>query len=98
MLINTGASGIVVGGTLSLMTVTGIFHGQGSATAIDLGVGLDLDNLTVLGGAAGQGGIQFANINVRRASTCSQSRMVSSKSMITAGVSIGSLTTTERGR
>ena len=40
--IDPGASGIVVGGELTQMTVNGFLRGQGSATAIDLGVGLNL--------------------------------------------------------
>src|SRR5208282_3755472 len=49
VLIGPGASGIVVGGDLDAMNVGGYFSGQGSATAIDLGVGLNLNSLTVEG-------------------------------------------------
>ena len=86
--IDPGASGIVVGGELTQMTVNGFLRGQGSATAIDLGVGLNLDGLTVLGGGANQGGIQSANINVgKNLSNLSVSHGIF-RSWITAGVSI----------
>jgi len=86
--IDPGASGIVVGGELTQMTVNGFLRGQGSATAIDLGVGLNLDGLTVLGGGANQGGIQSANINVgKNISELDVSHGIFG-SWITAGVSI----------
>ncbi len=94
VLINPGASGIVVEGDLTQMTVNGFLRGQGSATAIDLGVGLNLDGLTVLGGGANQGGIQSANINVDKSinpENNSNGLDVSHgifRSWITAGVSI----------
>ena len=66
VLIGPGASGIVVGGDLDAMSIGGYLRGQGSATAIDLGVGLNLNSLTVEGGGSSTspGGIQSANINV----------------------------------
>src|SRR5271157_5021123 len=86
--IDPGASGIVVGGDLTQMTVNGFLRGQGSATAVDLGVGLNLDGLTVLGGGANQGGIQSANINVgKNISELDVSHGIFG-SWITAGVSI----------
>ena len=55
-----------IGGDLDGLTVGGYFRGQGSATATDLGVGLNLNNVTVQGGgtSTSPGGIQLANINV----------------------------------
>ena len=86
--IDPGASGIVVGGELTQMTVNGFLRGQGSATAIDLGVGLNLDGLTVLGGGANQGGIQSANINVGKNISGLDVLHGIFRSWITAGVSI----------
>src|SRR5271166_579886 len=86
--IDPGASGIVVGGELTQMTVNGFLRGQGSATAIDLGVGLNLDGLTVLGGGANQGGIQLANINVGKNISGLNVLHGIFRSWITAGVSI----------
>ena len=89
--IDPGASGIVVGGELTQMTVNGFLRGQGSATAIDLGVGLNLDGLTVLGGGANQGGIQSANINVGKNISGLDVLHGIFRSWITAGVSINSM-------
>ncbi len=86
--IDPGASGIVVGGELTQVTVNGFLRGQGSATAIDLGVGLNLDGLTVLGGGANQGGIQSANINVGKNISGLDVLHGIFRSWITAGVSI----------
>jgi hypothetical protein len=91
VLLNPGASGIVVGGNLGQMTVTGIFRGQGSATAIDLGVGLDLGSLTVLGGQASTGGIQFAHIVVQKSINNLTVPHGIFQSLITAGVSINNM-------
>ena len=91
VLVNPGASGIVVGGDLDAMTVNGYFRGQGSATAVDLGVGLNLNSLTVLGGgpSTSPGGIQSANINVGKNLSESRRRPYGIfRSWITAGVSI----------
>ncbi len=58
-------SGLAVDGALESLTVNGYFQGQGGAstpTAIDLGVGLNLSGLTVLGGLSGQGGLINANV------------------------------------
>jgi hypothetical protein len=89
VLIGPGASGIVVGGDLNAMSVGGYFSGQGSATAIDLGVGLNLNSLTVKGnGVVNPGGIQSANINVgKNISNLNVSHGIF-RSWITAGVSI----------
>jgi hypothetical protein len=54
---------ISVGGDMNGLTVNGAFQGKGNSNA-DLNVGLNLHNLTVLGGGANQGGLQKANINV----------------------------------
>ena len=86
--IDPGASGIVVGGDLDAMSVGGYLRGQGSATAIDLGVGLNLNGLTVLGGGANQGGIQSANINVGKSISNLDVLHGIFRSWITAGVSI----------
>src|SRR5271157_5130518 len=88
VLINPGASGIVVEGDLTQMTVNGFLRGQGSANAVDLGVGLNLDGLTVLGGGANQGGIQSANINVGKSISQLDVSHGIFRSWITAGVSI----------
>ena len=56
VLINPGASGIVVGGDLNGLSVNGIFRGQGSPVSNDLGVGLNLNGFSVLGGTANAGG------------------------------------------
>jgi len=90
VLVNPGASGIVVGGDLDAMNVGGYFRGQGSTTAIDLGVGLNLNSLTVEGGgtSTSPGGIQSANINVgKNISDLDVSHGIF-RSWITAGVSI----------
>ena len=65
-------SGISVGGALSNFDVQGYFQGQGGTatpTAFDLGVGLDLTGLTVLGGKSGVGGLINANIRAGGAIT-----------------------------
>ncbi|APW63739.1 hypothetical protein [Paludisphaera borealis] len=64
VLVNPGASGILVRGTLNGLAVDGVFQGQGSATAVDLGVGLDLNGFVVNGGTENLGGLQSANVNV----------------------------------
>src|SRR5271166_6501451 len=90
VLMGPGASGIVVGGDLDAMNVGGYFSGQGSATAIDLGVGLNLNSLTVQGNGSvvNPGGIQSANINVgKNISDLDVSHGIF-RSWITAGVSI----------
>ena len=62
--VNLGPSGhIVVDGNLNGLTVNGIFQGQGTS-AIDLSVGLDLTNFTVLGGSSNLGSVHSANIAV----------------------------------
>jgi len=90
VLIGPGASGIVVGGDLDAMNVGGYFSGQGSATAIDLGVGLNLNSLTVEGGgtSTSPGGIQSANINVGKNISNLDVPHGIFRSWITAGVSI----------
>src|SRR5208283_377640 len=90
VLVNPGASGIVVEGDLDAMNVGGYFSGQGSATAIDLGVGLNLNSLTVEGGgtSTSPGGIQSANINVGKNISNLDVPHGIFRSWITAGVSI----------
>lgn len=89
VLIGPGASGIVVEGDLDAVNVDGYFSGQGSATAIDLSVGLNLNRLTVQGnGSVNPGGIQSANINVgKNISELDVSHGIF-RSWMTAGVSI----------
>lgn len=97
VLINPGASGIVVEGDLTQMTVNGFLRGQGSATAVDLGVGLNLKSLTVAGGGSSTspggsstspGGIQSANINVGKNISNLDVSYGIFRSWITAGLSI----------
>ena len=90
MLVDPGASGIVVGGSLDSLTVDGYFRGQGSATATDLGVGLNLSNVSVLGNGptSSPGGIQLANINVGKNISNFNVAYGIFRSWITAGVSI----------
>jgi hypothetical protein len=90
VLVNPGASGIVVGGNLDALNVGGYFSGQGSATAVDLGVGLNLNSLTVEGGgpSTSPGGLQLANINVGKNLNGLNVPHGIFRSWITAGVSI----------
>ena len=85
---NPGASGIVVGGDVGSLSVGGIFRGQGSSSAIDLGVGLNLNGFTVLGGSSDQGGLQDANISVGKNINGLNIPHGIFRSWITAGVSI----------
>ncbi len=65
LLVGPSGSGIAVGGVLSSLTVGGYFQGQGGTSApsaFDLGVGLDLTSLTILGGVPGQASLINANI------------------------------------
>ena len=92
VIVNPGASGILVRGALNTLYVDGVFQGQGSAAAVDLGVGLDLNGFTVNGGADGVGGIQSANINVGKNLTNLYVAHGIFRSWITAGVSIDNVT------
>jgi hypothetical protein len=65
LIVSPSGSGIAVGGALNSLTVGGYFQGQGGTsapTAIDLGVGLNLTSVSVLGGIPGRGGLINANI------------------------------------
>jgi hypothetical protein len=65
LVVNPTGSGISVGGALNFLTVDGFFQGQGGTstpTLFDLGVGLDLIGLNILGGQSGVGGLVNANI------------------------------------
>jgi hypothetical protein len=65
VIVNPSGSGIVVNGVLGDVVVAGIFQGQGGTaapTAFDLGVGLNLNGLSVLGGNKSQNGLINANI------------------------------------
>jgi hypothetical protein len=78
---------ISVGGNLSNLTVDGVFRGKGVATP-DLNVGLDLDNLKVLGGAAGLGGLEHVSFQVGKNINGVNIQHGIFNSLITAGVSI----------
>jgi hypothetical protein len=78
---------LAVGGNLNGLTVNGFFQGQGTSSP-DLIVGLDLNNLKVLGGGANQGGIQKANIAVGKDIVGIDVRHGIFDSFITAGVLI----------
>jgi hypothetical protein len=63
--VNPTGSGIVVDGALGSMTVDGIFQGQGGTAAptfFDLGVGLNVNTITILGGNKSLNGLINANI------------------------------------
>ena len=77
----------MVGGNLNGLTVTGIFQGQGTS-AIDLSVGLDLTNFTVLGGSSNLGGVRSANIAVGKDIVGLNIQHGIFNSLITAGVLI----------
>ncbi|MFI5456329.1 MAG: hypothetical protein ACHRXM_12850 [Isosphaerales bacterium] len=65
LIVNPSGSGIVVGGELGAVTVDGIFQGQGgmaAPTLFDLGVGLNISGLTILGGNSSLNGLINANI------------------------------------
>jgi hypothetical protein len=72
LIVQPSGSGVAVDGALESLTVDGYFEGQGgqsAPTAVDLGVGLNLSNLTILGGISGRGGL--INANVRAGGTVS---------------------------
>ncbi|MBV8127253.1 MAG: hypothetical protein JO114_06245, partial [Planctomycetaceae bacterium] len=87
LLVNPGSGGIVVGGNLNGLTVNGFFQGQGTS-AIDLSVGLDLTNFTVLGGGSNLGGVRSANIAVGKDIGGLDIQHGIFNSLITAGVLI----------
>jgi hypothetical protein len=65
VIVNPSGSGIVVNGVIGDVVVSGIFQGQGGTatpTAFDLGVGLNLTGLNILGGNKSQNGLINANI------------------------------------
>jgi hypothetical protein len=65
VIVNPSGSGVVVNGVLGDVVVAGIFQGQGGTaapTAFDLGVGLNLTGLNVLGGNKSLNGLINANI------------------------------------
>jgi hypothetical protein len=76
-----------VGGNLSNLTVSGFFQGQGTS-AIDLSVGLNLTNFTVLGGSSNLGSVRSANIDVSKDIAGLDIRHGIFNSLITAGVLI----------
>ena len=87
LLVNPGSRGIVVGGNLNGLTVNGIFQGQGTS-AIDLSVGLDLTNFTVLSGSSNLGSVRSANIAVGKDIVGLNIQHGVFNSLITAGVLI----------
>ena len=87
LLVSPGSEGIVVGGNLNGLTVNGIFQGQGTS-AIDLSVGLDLTNFTVLSGSSGLGSVRSANIAVGKDIVGLDIQHGIFNSLITAGVLI----------
>ncbi len=87
LLVNPGSTGIVVGGNLNGLTVNGIFQGQGTS-AIDLSVGLDLTNFTVLSGSSNLGSVRSANISVGKDIVGLDIQHGIFNSLITAGVLI----------
>ena len=65
LIVDPSCSGIVVNGVLGDLVVDGLFQGQGGTaapTVFDLGVGLNLNGLTILGGNKSQNGLINANI------------------------------------
>jgi len=65
LIVNPSGSGIVIGGAFAGLTVDGIFQGQGgiaAPTLFDLGVGLTLNGLTIVGGNSSLNGLINANI------------------------------------
>lgn len=65
LIVQPSGSGIAIDGALESLSIEGYFEGQGgtnAASAIDLGVGLDLSGLTIQGGISGQGGLINANV------------------------------------
>ena len=87
LLVNPGSRGIMVGGNLNGLTVNGIFQGQGTS-AIDLSVGLDLTNFTVLSGSSNLGSVRSANIAVGKDIVGLNIQHGIFNSLITAGVLI----------
>ena len=65
VIVNPSGSGIVVNGVLGDMVVNGLFQGQGGTaepTFFDLGVGLTINGLSILGGNTAQNSLINANI------------------------------------
>jgi len=88
LLVQPTGGGVSVAGNLAALKVTGALRGKGNRLATDLFVGLDLSNLSVLGGGANQGGIQDANIEVVKNIVGVDVRHGVFKSFISAGVLI----------
>jgi hypothetical protein len=66
VLFTPSAGTIAIQGNVAGLTINGIYQGRAnlSASSPELSIGLNLSNFTVLGGAAGQGGVENANIAV----------------------------------
>ncbi|MDR3620723.1 MAG: hypothetical protein P4L85_15330 [Paludisphaera borealis] len=105
VIVNPGASGILVRGSIFTvpdpvyfpntvygLIVDGVFQGQGSATAVDLGVGLDLDGFEVRSGTENLGGLQSANVNVGKNITNLYIAHGIFRSWITSGAIITNIT------
>lgn len=87
--VTSAGSALGVGGNLTSFTVNGAFVGKGTgSTTPDLSVGLDLGQLTVLGGGASLGGIQQGNIDVGKSVLGLNIPHGIFNSFLTAGVSI----------
>ncbi len=84
------AGAVVVGGNLNSLAINGQYQGKGTAST-DLAVGLNLNGFTVLGGGAGKGGVQGANIGVAKDITGLDILHGIFNSLITAGVLIDGL-------
>lgn len=82
------AGQVRVGGNLDTLKITGAYQGKGLPTSTDLVVGLDLNDVTVDGGGANQGGIQDANIDVGKGINGLTILHGIFNSLITAGVLI----------
>src|SRR5262249_52376494 len=85
-------SPVAIGGNLKGLRIVGYFLGRGSFgttdTTPDLNVGLDLDQLTVLGALPDQGSIANADINIGKSLIGVDIRHGISNSQITVGVLI----------
>jgi hypothetical protein len=91
-LFTAGGGTISIGGNLNALNVTGYILGSGTS-AIDLSVGLDLNNWLVQGGAAGQGGVDNFNVDVGKDINGFSTLHGLFNDFITAGVLITNATT-----
>lgn len=98
VVVTPSGGAISVGGDLDKLTIDGAFQGKGSVTP-DLNVGLDLNDLVVLGGGADIGGLRDASINVGKEIVGINVQHGIFNSLVTAGVLIdgGSQSTASGG-